>query len=539
MSAATFSILAGLGLFFYGLRKLLRGLESFASSRVRPTLQRAFSGSFSSWCSGVGLTLFSQSSNLTVIFLMGLTEIGFVNIRSAYFAMLGASAGTTAWLWFALSDWHLGPLLLAAGSFGLILAKTEYWEEIMAAVLSVGLALLGLELLYSGASELSGGLIAAKIAASPGTPELTVQLPFILIGLLLGLTLQSASAPLVMVLTLAPVVTITLATGTALFLGANLGLTVTALILSRGTRVFTRRLVCAYVVTKGIGTLGSLIFFPTFLLLSQKTSELFVDQPNLLTQLVVAQLLFNLINSLIFGILAEPMLRIMAHAFPEKKLRHLGLAKRVRRMLYQDPELASQELKRQLRSLELEVKANYDQVLTRLKTTEVQYSFKDRALRERNFRSLKFTIHDLLFSVDRHTDEHHDEGAVLLSLLEYYGALTRTLFHLEDHYEKGLSKKFRLPVELQEGLSHFKGLLDDMWHEALLSQETGDPQAFDPDNSPDSLEEIVLGLNKRLGVEYQGYSTWLMETAGYLRLISSDLGQLVQRRTQLRTLLKD
>lgn len=539
MSAATFSILAGLGLFFYGLRKLLRGLESFASSRVRPTLQRAFSGPFSSWFSGAGLTLFSQSSNLTVIFLMGLTEIGFVNIRSAFFAMLGASAGTTAWLWFALSDWHLGPLLLAAGSFGLILAKTEYWEEIMAAVLSVGLALLGLELLYSGASELSGNLIAAKIAASPGTSELTVQLPFILIGLLLGLTLQSASGPLVMVLTLSPVVTITLATGTALFLGANLGLTVTALILSRGTRVFTRRLVSAYVVTKGVGTLGSLIFFPTFLLLSEKTAEVFVEQPNLITQLVVAQLLFNLINSLIFGILAEPMLRILAHAFPEKKLRHLGLAKRVRRMLYQDPELASQELKRQLRSLELEVKANYDQVLTRLKTTEVQYSFKDRALRERNFRSLKFTIHDLLFSVDRHTDEHHDEGAVLLSLLEYYGALTRTLFHLEDHYEKGLSKKFRLPVELQEGLAHFKGLLDDMWHEALLSQESEDSHAFDPENNPDSLEEIVLSLNKRLGVEYQGYSTWLMETAGYLRLISSDLGQLVQRRTQLRTLLKD
>ena len=185
------------------------------------------------------------------------------------------------------------------------------------------------------------------------------------------------------------------------------------------------------------------------------------------------------------------------------------------------------------------MKANYDQVLTRLKTTEVQYSFKDRALRERNFRSLKFTIHDLLFSVDRHTDEHHDEGAVLLSLLEYYGALTRTLFHLEDHYEKGLSKKFRLPVELQEGLAHFKGLLDDMWHEALLSQESEDSHAFDPENNPDSLEEIVLSLNKRLGVEYQGYSTWLMETAGYLRLISSDLGQLVQRRTQLRTLLKD
>lgn len=539
MSAATFSILAGLGLFFYGLRKLLRGLESFASSRVRPTLQRAFSGPFSSWFLGAGLTLFSQSSNLTVIFLMGLTEIGFVNIRSAYFAMLGSSAGTTAWLWLALSDWHLGPLLLAAGSFGLILAKTEYWEEIMAAVLSVGLALLGLELLYSGASELSGGLIAAKIATSPGTSELTVQMPFILIGLLLGLTLQSASAPLVMVLTLAPVITITLATGTALFLGANLGLTVTALILSRGTRVFTRRLVCAYVVTKGVGTLGSLIFFPTFLLLSEKTAQVFIEEPNLLTQLVVAQLLFNLINSLIFGILAEPMLRILAHAFPEKKLRHLGLAKRVRRMLYQDPELASQELKRQLRSLELEVKANYDQVLTRLKTTEVQYSFKDRALRERNFRSLKFTIHDLLFSVDRHTDEHHDEGAVLLSLLEYYGALTRTLFHLEDHYEKGLSKKFRLPVELQEGLAHFKGLLDDMWHEALLSQESEELHAYDPDNSPDSLEEIVLSLNKRLGVEYQGYSTWLMETAGYLRLISSDLGQLVQRRTQLRTLLKD
>lgn len=537
MSAASFSILAGLGLFFYGLRKLLRGLESFASSKVRPTLQRAFSKPLSSWLSGAGLTLFSQSSNLTVIFLMGLTEIGFVNMRSAYFAMLGASAGTTAWLWFALSDWHMGPLLLAIGSFGLILAKTEYWEELMSAVLSIGLALLGLELLYSGASELSGGIIAAKIISSSGTSDLLVQLPFVMIGLFLGLTLQSASAPLVMILTLPAVTNITLATGIALYLGANLGLTFTALILSRGTRVFTRRLVCAYFVTKAIGTTGAMLFFPTFLLFIERIAGWFASEPNLLTQLVIGQLLFNLINSLIFGVLAEPMMRILAHFFPEKQIRHLGLAKRVRRMLYQDPNLAAQELRRQLRLLELEVKANYDQVLTRLEMADEKDSFKKRALRERNFRSLKFTIHDLLFSVDRHTDERHDEGAVLLSLLEYYGALTRTLFHLEDHYEKGLSKKFRLPAELQEGLAHFKSLLDEMWHETLLASspisETEHTEA------PDSLEEIVLSLNKRLGVEYQGYSTWLMETAGYLRLISSDLGQLVQRRAQLRTLLEE
>ena len=85
MSSAIFSILAGLGLFFYGLRKLLRGFESFASSRVRPTIQKSFSNPFAAWCWGALMTVFSQSSILSLIALMGLTEMGFIGLRAAFF----------------------------------------------------------------------------------------------------------------------------------------------------------------------------------------------------------------------------------------------------------------------------------------------------------------------------------------------------------------------------------------------------------------------------------------------------------------------
>jgi Na+/phosphate symporter len=539
MSSEPFSILAGMGLFFYGLRTLMRGLESFASSRVRPTLQRTFDGPLISWLSGAALTLVSQSSNLSVIGLMSLTEIGFISLRSAYFAMLGASAGTTVWLWFVLSGWHLGPLLLAVGAFGLILAKTEFWEELMSALLAIGLALLGLELLFTGVNGLFEGVLSAKIGASSGSVQLKEQLSFVGLGTVLGLVLQSASSAVVVLLSVVSDADLTLATATALFLGANLGLTVTAVFLSRGTRADTRRLAWSYLITKGVGVLGTLFLFPTFLGLVERVVGLFGGGANLLTKVVVAQVLFNLINSLVFGVLSEPMMKILASAIPEKEIRSLGLAKRVRRMLFQDAKLASKELRRQLRLLELEAKANYDQVMYRLTTVTVKDSFKARAFRERNFRALKFTIHDLLFSVDRQQEGSHKEGAVILSLLEYYGALSRTLFHLEDHYEKGLSKKFRLPEELQAGLAQFKSLLDDLWLEILLESP---PEANDPEPSAvsvSSLEEIVLRLNKRFGVEYQGYSTWLMETAGFLRLISSDLGQLLQRRLQLRTLTEE
>ncbi len=259
-------------------------------------------------------------------------------------------------------------------------------------------------------------------------------------------------------------------------------------------------------------------------------------EANLLTKLVVGQLLFNLINSIAFGLLADLVLRLLAHFFPEREMRSLGLDKKVRRMLFQDAELASAELGRQMRLLELEVKANYDVVMQRLCTASTKDSFQGRSTRERNFRALKFTIHDLLFSMDRNLEKGHAEGPVLLSLLEYYGALSRTLFGLEDHYEKGVSKKFKLPVELQEGIARFKLLLDELWHETLIDVPGFAPADLNPEARVATLEEIVLQLNKRLGVEYQGYATWLMETAGYLRLIGSDLGQLLQRRSQLRSL---
>ena len=139
--------------------------------------------------------------------------------------------------------------------------------------------------------------------------------------------------------------------------------------------------------------------------------------------------------------------------------------------------------------------------------------------------------------MDRHRKDRHDEGAIILSLLEYYGALSRTLFHLEDHYEKGLSKKFRFPPELEAGLVGFQALLDELWHETLVAHpyEEREGEKKQEVVTAATLEETVLKLNRKLGVEYQGYSTWLMEMAGYLRLIGSDLGQLVQRRAQLRS----
>ncbi len=536
MNPAVFAIVGGLGLFYYGLRNLLRRFESFASTRFRPHLQRAFSNPISSWLLGVVSTLVSQSSTLTVISLMGLADIGFVAIRQAYLAMLGASVGSTAGLWLILQDWHLGPLLVAAGAFGLLLAKSEYWEEITQVFLSVGLALMGLGILYSGVCELLGPFLEQQVTASAGSHALREQLYFVGIGTVLGLLLQSASAPLVMLLTVAQPSSLTSATGAALFLGASLGLTATTLMLSLTSHTPARRLAWAHFVTTLVGVLGTLFLFPTYLSLAERLVRLVMPHPNLLSQLVSAQLLFTLINSLIFGLLVDPMMKILTHSLPEKDPQTKGLAKRVRRMLFQDPKLAEVECGRQLRYLELEVKANYDQILRRLTTSDPSDSFRERALRERNFRSLKFTVHDLLFAVDRHRPSGHRKSVVILSLLEYFGAVNRTLFHLEDLYEKGLSKKFELPKEFLQGLAHFRALLDDVWYEILLEHPQEGVVIPPEDERPATLEEIVLDNSKRLGIAYQGYNTWLMELAGDLRLLSSDLGQVLQRQAQLRGL---
>ncbi len=543
MTEAHLAILTGLGLFLYGLRTLFRSFESFASSRVRPRLQKAFSNPLTSWCLGALGTVFGQSGNVTVIGLMALTEIGFISLRSAFFAMLGASAGTTVMLWLVVTGWHLGPLLLTLGLIGLLATRSEHWQEISTALLSVGLALLGLQTLYFGVSDAYGELLSQAVNHSSGSENLTEQLGFFALGNILGVVLQSASAPLSLLLEVGDPQQLTLATGIALFLGANLGLTLAVVLLSFRANVLAKRLAWAYVFTKLVGVVGTLFLFPTFLEIVERTLGFFAKAPSLLVELATAQLIFNLINSLVFGLLADPLLRLLAIRWPDHHYRSGGLAKPVRRMLAQDAKQAALELESQLKLLELEVKANYDRVLKRLASGEAKDPFEQRALRERNFRSLKFTIHDLLLSIDRHRRGEYPEGIVLLSLLEFYGALNRTLFRLEDHYEKGLGKKFVLPSEIKDGLQHFKGLLDELWFEVLLTQKIqGDDSSEQGVESHQeasqkevvALEESVLVLNARLGVEYQGYSTWLVETVGYLRLISSDLGQVLQRRLQLR-----
>ena len=471
-----------------------------------------------------------------MIALIGLVDIGFVTLRSAYLSMLGASVSSTAGLWMILQNWHLGPLLVAVGAGGLLLVKSEYWEELTLMLLSVGLALMGLGIIYGGVSELLGPVLEERVAQSAGSHALREQLFFVGVGTVLGLILQSASAPLVLLLSVAQPSSLTAATGTSLFLGASLGLTATSLMLCLSSTPAGKRLAWAHFITTLFGVLGALFLFPTFLSVASHLVRMVMPYPNLLSQLVAAQLLFTLTNSVLFGIVVDPMMKILANAIPEKDPKAKGLAKRVRRMLFQDPQLANDECFRQIRFLELEVKANYDQVLRRLTTSDPSDSFRERALRERNFRSIKFTIHDLLFAVDRNRPEDQKQSVIILSLLEYFGAVSRTLFHLEDLYEKGLSKKFELPKEFLQGLAHFRALLDDVWYEILLEHPQEGVIIPSEEERPATLEEIVLANSKRLGIEYQGYNTWLIELAGDLRLLSSDLGHVLQRQAQLRGL---
>lgn len=540
MTSGVFAVLGGLGLFFAGLRTLLRRFESFTATRMRPHLQRSFANPLLSWCWGGLGTLVTQSSNLTLISLMGLVDIGLISFKSAYFASLGAFFGTTVTLWLTVTSFHFGPILVALGAMGLIFARTDYWEEISSAILAVGVALMGLELIHEGVKEILGPFLGAQFAGPMGGGSFQDHLGFFIVGIGLGLILQSASAPLVLMLGVSSIATLSLAEGSALYLGASAGLTVTSVVLSWRSNVPARRLAWAHMTTTGLGVVGALFFFPTYLSVVEKLAGFIWKAPHLTQQLVAAQVFFTIFNSLVFGLLYEPIFKVLVALIPERQVQVLGLNQRVRRMLYQDAGLAAAECQRQLHFFYLEVKANYDQVLYRLTSSDPKESYSQRRLREQNLLSLKFTIHDLVFAIDRHRPQDHRRSLMILSLLDYLGAVSRTLLELEDHYERGLSKKFVLPSEFSEGFRRFRTRLDQLWYEILLDRRSPTPKG-DQEEEIDSvgLEEIVLDSNKRLGLEYQGYNTWLMELTGFLRLLDGDLEEVLERSAELRELGKE
>ena len=269
--SAIVMLLGGLAMFLYGIEVMGDGLKNSSGDALKRILEKVTGNVFMGVLTGTLVTAVIQSSTATIVLTVALIGAGVLNLKQAVSIVMGANIGTTVtaqiirlgsieagdnWLLWLFDTDTLAPIALVVGIVLLMFIKTKKAKTIGDIFMGFGVLFIGLNLMTDGVKPLIG---TDAFTAFLGV--LSNPLIGILLGLVLTVIVQSSSATVGMVQTVAavaasdPSVTFTFAMAYPVIMGINLGTCVTtAMVCSIGSGKDAKRTGVVHIAFNTIGT---------------------------------------------------------------------------------------------------------------------------------------------------------------------------------------------------------------------------------------------------------------------------------------------
>jgi phosphate:Na+ symporter len=289
-------LLAGLGLFLFGMHQLELALKQLAGRPFKQFLRQHTAHPFKGVLSGAFATAVLQSSSVVSLIVLAFVGTGIISLASAIGIVFGSNLGTTATGWivatigFKLDIEALALPLVAIGGFGVVWAKTGTRRSGFShLVVGLGLMLMGLEFMKSGA-------ISATTLFDPAALRIYPAIVFLAVGFLLTAIIQSSSATIMITLSALYAGVIPLSSAAAVAIGADLGTTITALLGALVGSVAKKRVAAAIILFNVVTDAIAFAFLQP--LLHFITDVIGLSDP--LYALVAFHSLFNLIGIVLF-----------------------------------------------------------------------------------------------------------------------------------------------------------------------------------------------------------------------------------------------
>ena len=259
-----FGFLGGLGMFLYGMNIMADGMQKTAGSKMSSFLGMLTNNRFLAVALGALITAIIQSSGATTVMVVGFVSAGVLNLSQAVGVIMGANIGTTITAWI-VSMSQLGdafevmkpsfyaPAIIGIGALLLVFAKSQKKKMVGEIMIGLGLLFIGLDFMSGSISPYTDAPIFAKaFEVLGGNPLLGM-----LIGALVTALLQSSSASVGILQTLAMNGIVTTNAAIYITLGQNIGSCVTAMLSSMGGSRTAKR---AAVMHLTFNVIGAIVF---------------------------------------------------------------------------------------------------------------------------------------------------------------------------------------------------------------------------------------------------------------------------------------
>ncbi len=267
-----FAFVGGLGMFLYGMHLMADGMQKSAGGRMQKFLEMLTNNKLMAVGLGAVVTAIIQSSGATTVMVVGFVSAGVMSLSQAVGVIMGANIGTTITAWI-VSMSQLGdafelmkpefyaPLLVGTGALLLCFSKSRKKMMVGEILLGLGMLFLGLKTMSAGIKPYTGmPIFSEAFALLGGNPLLGI-----IVGCLVTALLQSSSASVGILQTLALNGVVTKSAAIYITLGQNIGSCVTALISSIGAPKLAKRAAVIHLMFNCIGavvfgTLGFIVF---------------------------------------------------------------------------------------------------------------------------------------------------------------------------------------------------------------------------------------------------------------------------------------
>jgi phosphate:Na+ symporter len=294
-------ILSAITLFIYGLQSFSKEIQSFGVEKLQRWITRVTRIPFGGVLLGGAVTGVIQSSTMVSSLTVSLVSAGIISFRDSLLILLGTNIGTTSTAWIVSFQSSLfGPIFILLG--GLLSMIPSRMAVIGKSIFYFGFIFFALSFISQAMQPIRNDPMLIDILSKASNPFLGV-----IYGIVITIIIQSSSVVVGLVIVLISQGVISLDAAIPIVVGANVGTTSTALLVSLKLSPVARLTAFS---SSMFNVVGMILIFPFFGLLTH-VAQNFTDVPAL--QVAFAFTLSNTFTSVLFLTFLKPTIKLLQH----------------------------------------------------------------------------------------------------------------------------------------------------------------------------------------------------------------------------------
>jgi Na/Pi-cotransporter len=253
-------MLGGLGLFLYGMKLMGEGIEKVAGSKMKTILEWCTKNRLIGVIVGTIFTAIIQSSSAATVMVVSFVNSGLMNLMQAVGVIMGANIGTTVTAQIVAFDLDsIAPIFVITGVVMIMFFKNETVNKVGEVLFGFGALFLGMSLMKNSMADIKDSVTVMKMISSLKNP-----LVAILVGLVITTILQSSSASVGILVTMAGSGLVELPMCFYVILGCNIGACTSAVLVGLTGKKDAKRAALIHLMFNIIGSIIMLLILLPF-----------------------------------------------------------------------------------------------------------------------------------------------------------------------------------------------------------------------------------------------------------------------------------